>query len=443
MLKNQKSTDKPAANSLKSNQFSRRGVLYFAVVFCLVGLFLIIRSYAATPLVANLQAERMSLPAGANVVSDASASGGQAVMLTSNGTLSGSVSLPSNSASLNLVVKGSNCSTSRTLFSLTIDNSSVLSGSVSGTSWRSSAATRNLQAGLHNVSVNFSLSSSGGVTRGGPCSPSAYLDVINFYGQSTGTTPAPAVSLGATPTSVSPGQSATLTWNSTNATSCTASGAWSGNRPLQGSASTGALNATSRYTLTCSGPGGSSAASTTVSVNSTQPPPPPPTTGSNCTPGSDWGTTRSDYAAQVLTLVNQHRASLGLGQLSTSSTLTASATWKSLHMAKYNYFSHDDPAPPVARSVAQRITDCGYHGNGWGENIAWGYTTPQDVMNAWLNSAGHKANIENPNFHVIGIGVAVSSGGKFYWTQDFGYQADSQLGNIQAGTPTPSGSGVN
>jgi hypothetical protein len=76
------------------------------------------------------------------------------------------------------------------------------------------------------------------------------------------------VALSVTPTSVSSGASATLAWSSTNATSCAASGAWSGTKPTSGSQSTGALSATSTYTLTCTGASGTASQSVTVTVTS-------------------------------------------------------------------------------------------------------------------------------------------------------------------------------
>jgi uncharacterized protein YkwD len=147
----------------------------------------------------------------------------------------------------------------------------------------------------------------------------------------------------------------------------------------------------------------------------------------NCTPDASWGTPDTSFASQVVSLVNQHRQALGLSTLGVSPTLTASAQWKSAHMAYYQYMQHDDPAPPVARTVTDRIAACGYPTTNvaWGENIAYGYQTPQDVMTAWLNSAGHKANIENPSFRAIGVGAVHSSNGSWYWTQDFGSLLDS------------------
>ena len=84
---------------------------------------------------------------------------------------------------------------------------------------------------------------------------------------------APTVTLSANPSSMAPGGTSTLSWNSTNAASCTASGAWSGARTTVGSEGTGALAATSVYTLTCDGAGGSATQSVTVTVAAPDPPP--------------------------------------------------------------------------------------------------------------------------------------------------------------------------
>ncbi len=149
----------------------------------------------------------------------------------------------------------------------------------------------------------------------------------------------------------------------------------------------------------------------------------------NCSPDAAWPASNQSFADQVVALVNQHRAALGLVQLRVSPTLTASAVWKARHMAYYGYMQHDDPAPPIARLWYQRVQACGYAGGGMGENIAYGYPTPQDVMNAWLNSPGHKANIENASYRAIGVGAA---GSTVFWAQDFGTTDDS--GSV---TPPP------
>lgn len=155
-----------------------------------------------------------------------------------------------------------------------------------------------------------------------------------------------------------------------------------------------------------------------------------------CTPALSWGTLNPSYEAEVIALVNAHRANLGLSQLKLDSALTASAEWKSMNMAGLDYFDHPDD--PIGRDVGQRLADCGYVGNfGWGENIAYGYLSPDQVMTGWLNSAGHKANIEDPSYNYIGVGVAANAQGVYYWTQDFGTGPSPGSAHAPASVPAP------
>jgi uncharacterized protein YkwD len=84
---------------------------------------------------------------------------------------------------------------------------------------------------------------------------------------------------------------------------------------------------------------------------------------------------------------------------------------------------------------AQRIQAAGYAGFTWGENVARWYPSAQAVMDAWMKSPGHRANILNPNFRDIGIAVAyrADASSRYYWTQDFGTGGGS-------GTPPPTSS---
>lgn len=84
----------------------------------------------------------------------------------------------------------------------------------------------------------------------------------------------PSVSFSADPAVVASGSASTLRWSTTDATSCQASGAWTGPKPPSGAESTGALSATSTYTLTCTGDGGSATQSITVTVSGAPTPPP-------------------------------------------------------------------------------------------------------------------------------------------------------------------------
>lgn len=162
---------------------------------------------------------------------------------------------------------------------------------------------------------------------------------------------------------------------------------------------------------------------------------PPAAASGTCQRDPGWAEVKGTWAAEVLALTNGHRASLGLGPLAPSESLTDAATWKAAHMAGYEYMSHDDPAPPIGRTWDQRIRDCGYS-SGAGENIAYGYRTPQAVFEGWLDSAGHRRNIENPSYKVIGVGAAVNGDGTPYWAQVFGLRV--QVGDgVQVPVPPP------
>jgi uncharacterized protein YkwD len=89
-------------------------------------------------------------------------------------------------------------------------------------------------------------------------------------------------------------------------------------------------------------------------------------------------------------------------------------------MASYRYMAHEDPAPPVGRTTAQRLAACGYSAGTWGENVAYGYKSPQAVVSAWLASPGHRSNIEDPSFTAAGVGAAVAANGSIYWAHNFG-----------------------
>ena len=161
----------------------------------------------------------------------------------------------------------------------------------------------------------------------------------------------------------------------------------------------------------------------------------------NCSFNAAWGTNEDALRQQVVTLTNQHRASIGLGPLAYSPTLTASALWKSGHMAGHDYFDHDDQAfAPLSqpRSFFQRVPDCDYPFGGFGENIAYGYASAQSVMNGWLTSPGHRANIERASYNAIGVGVVRDSGGRLWWTQNFGSGIDG-AGSPPPGSPPPTG----
>ena len=137
---------------------------------------------------------------------------------------------------------------------------------------------------------------------------------------------------------------------------------------------------------------------------------------------------------EVLRLVNAERQRAGLTQLRPSPNLNRAAAWKSEDSsAAPPNFSHTDS---LGRSPFQRVKDCGYPGSGAGENIAYGYATPEEVVQAWMASSGHRANILNRSYVVAGVG---QSGVR--WTLDFGTYDDSGGADLPLPTATtPAGS---
>jgi uncharacterized protein YkwD len=124
------------------------------------------------------------------------------------------------------------------------------------------------------------------------------------------------------------------------------------------------------------------------------------------------------YENQVVALTNAQRKAHGCGALRIDNRLVQAARAHSTDMVQQGYFSHtgSNGSDFVAREI-----NAGYPKKGpSAENIAWGYRTPQDVVIGWMNSPGHRANILNCGSVAVGVGLAYTSGGSAYWTQDFG-----------------------
>lgn len=118
-------------------------------------------------------------------------------------------------------------------------------------------------------------------------------------------------------------------------------------------------------------------------------------------PNSDPGV--AVFEAELLRLVNDHRLGLGLSPLVPSTRLSDAARAHSRHMIEHRFFAH---ATPEGVTPSERITLANIDWSQVGENIAAGYSTPQDVFNAWLASPEHRANMESPGFTVAGVGYA-------------------------------------
>ncbi len=123
----------------------------------------------------------------------------------------------------------------------------------------------------------------------------------------------------------------------------------------------------------------------------------------------------------MLAFTNQARADNGCPALSLNDKLNVAADRHSEDMAVRGYFDHTSPE---GEGPGVRVADAGYSGRGWGENIAQGYGSAAAVIEGWMNSPGHRANILNCEFSELGVGYGegATRGNVpgIYWTQMFG-----------------------
>ena len=138
-----------------------------------------------------------------------------------------------------------------------------------------------------------------------------------------------------------------------------------------------------------------------------------PDNGTDQTPEDNTGSMQGDFASQVAALVNAERAKYGLSALTVDTKVQQAALVRAKETAQS--FSH---TRPNGSSFSTVLTEAGVSYRTAGENIAYGQTTPQQVMNAWMNSSGHRANILNANYTTIGVGYTVING-TAYWAQLF------------------------
>ena len=128
-----------------------------------------------------------------------------------------------------------------------------------------------------------------------------------------------------------------------------------------------------------------------------------------------------EFEAEVLRLTNAFRVANGREPLRTDDRLNDAADDWSTEMALGDFFRHS--------SVGRELDERNYDWVSWGENIAAGYSTPESVVNGWINSPGHRANMLSDNFQEIGIGYfhLENDNGRVnynhYWTQVFGTEA--------------------
>ena len=135
------------------------------------------------------------------------------------------------------------------------------------------------------------------------------------------------------------------------------------------------------------------------------------------------------YALRVAAIVNSERAEYGLEPLKYSDRLSEAAIVRAGEIQ--NYFSHTRPS---GQSCFTAIDELGIRYRSAGENIAYGQRDPDEVMNAWMNSSGHRANILSTNYEYIGVGVAYRNG-VYYWTQFFASSSDLSGYEVSEETP--------
>ena len=137
-------------------------------------------------------------------------------------------------------------------------------------------------------------------------------------------------------------------------------------------------------------------------------------TNNNTDTGTD--TTNKTYTQQVVDLVNAERGKEGLSPLTIDPKVEKAATVRANEIQ-----SNFDHTRPNGSSFSTALAEQGVTYRGAGENIAWGQRTPQEVVTAWMNSPGHRANIMNKSYTHIGVGNTQNSSGTQYWVQLFTY----------------------
>jgi uncharacterized protein YkwD len=175
----------------------------------------------------------------------------------------------------------------------------------------------------------------------------------------------------------------------------------------------------------CGGGGGDEPATAAAPGASSSPSTPAPPAAS----GADTACGLPDFEAEVLRVVNQYRAAgatcgargsfAPAAALRLNAKLGSAAYGHSRDMADNDYFSHDSLD---GRSMVDRVNAAGYAWSALGENIAAGYGSVQDVVDGWMGSDGHCANLMNPRFVEFGLACARNDGSRyqFYWTQNLG-----------------------
>jgi uncharacterized protein YkwD len=131
----------------------------------------------------------------------------------------------------------------------------------------------------------------------------------------------------------------------------------------------------------------------------------------------------AETTASVLSLTNVERRRAGLEELRESGQLRQAAQLQTDQMGSLSVMDHVLPGAPYP-SPADRLAAVHYAWSAYGENVAMGQRSANEVVTAWMNSPGHRANILNPRYTELGVGYALDQNGRPYYAQVFGRPAN-------------------
>jgi uncharacterized protein YkwD len=126
----------------------------------------------------------------------------------------------------------------------------------------------------------------------------------------------------------------------------------------------------------------------------------------------------SSWEVAMLSRINAERSAVGAPPLAACGTLRRAAQGHSLDQASHSTMTHTGSDGSTLRQRAERSGYLGW--TSLGENVAYGYGSVDAVMNGWMGSSGHRANLLNASFTHVGVGQVAGGNGTPYWTQDFG-----------------------
>lgn len=146
---------------------------------------------------------------------------------------------------------------------------------------------------------------------------------------------------------------------------------------------------------------------------------PNPASGAGTGTSTGSGGTSASIAADIVRYTNNARAQNGLPALASNARLMEAARLHAEQMAAHQRLDHTISGAQYP-TLQSRLQAVGYNYSNTAENVAWNQSTPQSVVNTWMNSSGHRANILDRNITEMGAAMVRSSKGEPYWIQVFG-----------------------